>query len=217
MIRAEYPDLGYGALQTALAGRQPPIVVSHGALRQWVKRRVKSADAITVSSADDLQEKYGALVKSLVLENATAYEVCQALRSQTPPISCTDGIAKGWFKKYGASLKCIDTAGHLELHCGSRIREDDKASLEAPQFRAWLQTELLVDASVSTCQTWRIKDWSTSGKLLSIDAVEEAIGARLRLDQYKQNFIADAFNTMVQVLAESSPPVAVDPLLLRQW
>ena len=114
-------------------------------------------------------------------------------------------------------MQCIDTAGHLELHCGSRIRENDKTSLDAPQLRVWLQTELLVDASVSTCQTWRTKDWSTSGKLLSIDDVEEAIGARLRLDQYKHNFTADAVNILVEVLAESSPPVVVEPLLLRQW
>ena len=200
-----------------LGERQPPIVVSHGAAREFVKRRMKPADAITISIKEELQEKYGSLVKSLVVENATAYKLCQALRSQAPPILCTDGIAKGWFKKYGVTLRCIDTVGHLELHCGSRIRENDKTSLEAPQLRVWLQTELLVDASVSTCQKWRTKDWSTSGKLLSIDAVEEATGDRLRFVQYKDNFFADGSCTMVEVLMESSPPVVVDALLLRQW
>ena len=39
----------------------------------------------------------------------------------------------------------------------------------------------LGDASVSICQTWRSKDWSTSGKLLSIDVVEQELGDRLRL------------------------------------
>ena len=98
MVRAEYPDLNSGALRTALGGRQPPIVVSRGVLDQWMKRRMKPADAITVSSKEELQEKYGSLVKSLVVEHPTAYKLCGALRSQTPSILCTDGIAKGWFK-----------------------------------------------------------------------------------------------------------------------
>ena len=154
MCRAEYPDLGGRALVTALAKRQPPIVVSFGVLEQWIKRKsMKPADAITVSSAEELQEKYGALVKGLVVLHPTAYKLCQALRSQSPAVYCSDGIAKQWMKKYGTVLKCIDTAGHLELHCGSRIREDNKAGLIAPELKVWLQTSLSVDASVSTCQT----------------------------------------------------------------
>ena len=189
MCRAEYPEVtGHKALRSVLLQRQPPIDVPEGVLRQWLKRSVKPADAVTVSSADDLQEKYGELVKGLVLVHATAYKLCQALRSQAPAVYCSDGIAKQWIKKYGSELKYINSAGHLELHCGSRIRENDKGLLEAPELKVWLQTTLLVDASVSTCQTWRTKDWSTSGKLLSIDAVEQEIGDRLRLPQYKGHF-----------------------------
>ena len=186
MRRAEYPDAGYEALRTVLLQRQPPIDVSHGVLRQWLKRKsIKPADAITVSGADELQEKYGALVKGLVVVHATAYRLCQALRSESPAVYCSDGIAKQWFKKYGAVLQCINSAGHLELICGGRIRENDKGLLDAPELKVWLQTALSVDVSVSTCQTWRTKEWSTSGKLLSIDAVEQEIGDRLRLPQYK--------------------------------
>ena len=95
MCRAEYPDLGSRTLCTALAARQPPIVVSRGVLEQWLKRKsIKPADAITVSSVDELHEKYGALVKGLVVVHATAYKLCQALRSQTPAVYCSDGIAK---------------------------------------------------------------------------------------------------------------------------
>ena len=66
MCRAEYPDLGCRALLTALGARQPPIVVSKGALEQWMKRRnIKPANAITVSSANELQEKYGAVVTKI--------------------------------------------------------------------------------------------------------------------------------------------------------
>ena len=126
MCRAEYPDLKSGALLTALGQRQPPIVVSRAVLDQWLKRRsIKPAYAITVSSADELQEKYAALVKSLAVQHPTAYKLCQALQSQAPPIYCSDGIAKQWMNKYGTVLQYIDTVGHLEIHCGSRIREND--------------------------------------------------------------------------------------------
>ena len=105
------------------------------------------------------------------------YKLGQALRSQTPAVYCSDGIAKEWFKKFGAELQHINTAGHLELICGVRIREHDKASLQAPELKVWLQTELYVDASVTICQTWRTKDWSSSGKLLSIEAVEQELAS----------------------------------------
>ena len=202
MCRAEYPNLGREALATALARRQPPIVVSHGALRQWINRRsIKPADAVTVTSVQELEEKYGALVKSLAAEHATAYKLCQALRAQTPPVYCSDGIAKGWFKKYGTILQRIDTAGHLELHCGSRIREADKATLDAPELKVWLHTALSVDVSVSTCQVWRTKDWSSSGKLLSMYDVEEKLGERLRLPQYADCFTEDGAAGMAETLS----------------
>ena len=85
--------------------RQPPIDVPVGVLRQWLKRSVKPPDAITVSSTKELEEKYGAVVKLLAAEHATAYKLCQALRTQTPPVYCSDGIAKEWIKKYGSELK----------------------------------------------------------------------------------------------------------------
>ena len=113
MCRAEYPEYtGREALRTVLLQRHPPIDVPDGVLRQWLKRSIKPADAITVSSSDDLQEKYGDLVKGLVLVHANAYRLCQALRAQSPAVYCSDGIAKQWTKKYGSELKCINTAGH---------------------------------------------------------------------------------------------------------
>ena len=165
LCRAEYSGYtGYEALRTVLLQRHPQIDVPAGVLRQWLKRSVKPADAITVSSAEDLQEKYGDLVKGLVLVHATAYRLCQAFRLQSPAVYCSDGIAKQWIKKYGTELQYINSAGHLELMFGARIREDDKAQLDAPQLKVLLQTALSVDASVSTCQTWRCREWSTSGK-----------------------------------------------------
>ena len=136
LVRAEYAEhTGYGALRTVLLQRHPPIDVPFGALRQWLKRSVKPADAIAVSRADELQEKYGDLVKGLVLVHATAYRLCQALRAQSPAVYCSVSIAKQWLKKNGTKLQCINTAGHLELMFGARIREDDKARLDAPQLK----------------------------------------------------------------------------------
>ena len=105
MCRAEYPEhTGEKALRTVLLQRQPPIDVPEGVLRQYLKRSIKPANAITVSSSDDLQEKYGDLVKGLVIVHATAYRLCQALRAQSPAVYCSDGIAKQWIKKNGREL-----------------------------------------------------------------------------------------------------------------
>ena len=71
LCRAEYPNLNSGALCSALGERQPPIVASRRVLAQWMKRNIKPADAITVSSTKELEEKYGAVVKLLAIEHAT--------------------------------------------------------------------------------------------------------------------------------------------------
>ena len=104
MCRAEHPEVtGHGALRTVLLNRKPPIDVTAGVLLLWLKRSVKPADAITVSSTKELQEKYGAVVKLLSTEHATAYKLCQALRSQKPAVYCSDGIAKEWIKNTEAT------------------------------------------------------------------------------------------------------------------
>ena len=176
MCRTEYPDLNSTALSTALAARKPPIVVSRAVLEQWMKRSIKPADAITVSSSEDLQEKYGDLAKGLVAVHATAYKLCQALRAQSPAVYCSDGIAKQWIKKYGSELKYINSAGHLELHCGSRIRENDRGLLQAPELKVWLQTTLLVDASA---------DNAVCRHTLSSGARKRALSlSRIRLPQW---------------------------------
>ena len=95
MCRGEYSEYsGCDALRIVLLKRQPPIDVPVGVLRLWLKRSVKPADAITVSSTKELQEKYGAVVKLLATEHATAYKLCQALRSQKPAVYCSDGTRR---------------------------------------------------------------------------------------------------------------------------
>ena len=134
--------------------------------------------AVKITSSVELQEKYGDVVQLLVAEHHTAYRLCKALRNRTPPVSVTDGVAKEWFKRYHSDLKLVNSAGHLELLHGDRIRQEC-SDMNALALRNWLRITLSVDAAVSTCQTWRIKEWSSSGKLLSIQAVEHDIGDRL--------------------------------------
>ena len=71
--------------------------------------------------------------------------------------------------------------------------------------------------STRTCQSWMDKEWSTPGKYLSIQAVEEALGDRLRLKQYRHCFADDAAATALAVsLEENQTPALVEPLLIRQ-
>ena len=77
---------------------------------------------------------------------------------------------------------------------------------------------LRVSVSARICQTWLSRDWSTSGKLLLSEAVEESLGERLRLDEYKQSFADEAAaQHLAEVLLEDQPPVHVSSLVLRQW
>jgi len=81
-----------------------------------------------------------------------------------------------------------------------------------------LISEAKVSVPCRICQHWLTKDWSSSGKLLTIEAVEEACGERLRLRQYSGQFANDEqAQSMSEILKESDPPLHVSNLLLRQW
>ena len=79
LVRTQYAEYtGHEALRTVLLRRHPPIDVPSCVLHQWLKRSMKPADAVTVTSTKELEEKDGAVVKSLAKEHATAYKLCQA-------------------------------------------------------------------------------------------------------------------------------------------
>ena len=128
---------------------------------------------------------------------------------------------KGWYQKYGgkASIKNIDSAGHLELYYGERIRSDAAANgMHAEALTKWLRNEASVSVSARTCTHWRSKDWSTSGKLLTPESIEEDQGERLRLNEYATRFADDATaDDLANALAEGQPAVLVNALTLRQW
>ena len=64
--------------------------------------------------------------------------------------------------------------------------------LWATQLNLVLSTNVRRHVSTCTYQSWQGKDWSTSGKYLSIQAVEETLGDLLRLEQYRHCFDDDA-------------------------
>ena len=113
----------------------------------------------------------------------------------------------------------INSAGHLELKYGDRIREHaEAATLEAAELRVWLRTVLKVDASEQTCKTWRVRSWSTAGRLMSMHDIEHSIGDRLRLPQYREHFGEEACVSLAAALSEGQPAVYLaEPFLLRQW
>ena len=75
----------------------------------------------------------------------------------------------------------VDNAGHLELLWGDRIREGPETCRMSPQaLSQWMLLSLHVSVPARICQTWLSRDWSTSGKLLVSEQVEELLGDRLR-------------------------------------
>ena len=61
-------------------------------------------------------------------------------------------------------------------------------------------------------------DCALSGILVSREAVEASLGARLRLDQYRHCFADDAVaKQLSERLSEGQPSFKVTPLTLRQW
>ena len=219
LVRREFSEYTTAyTLQKALEKRRPPIRVSVAMLRVWFGKITLPEGAVKVSSSTELQALYGEELDSLAEENPSAYKLRQALKKRSPPVYITDGIAKEWFKRYRGELQYINSAGHLELTCGARIREaESTADMQPTDLRVWLRKNLSVEAAVSTCQTWRQKDWSSAGKLLSILDVERDIGERLRLPRYKDSFTEEATPVLATSLAEGQPPVFVKAQLLRQW
>ena len=207
-------------LRKRLLDRKPSIKVGVAVCRGWLQQYRPNESAVKIESAADLEEKYGDLTRQYAVVNPTAYLLCKAYRARTPPVHFTDGVAKQWFLKYcGGDTTYIDSAGHLEMQYGQRIRDDsDSNGLDSEALSAWLRRVVSVSASARTCETWLSRDWSSSGKLLSTRAVEDALGERLRLEQYRQACVdSEAARVTAQRLAEGQPSHLVDGLLLHQW
>ena len=115
-------------------------------------------------------------------------------------------------------MQQVLTAGHMELWYGARVRAEFHGYLNGSTLRAWLLENCSVRASERVCQAWLSRDWSCSGKLVSVDAVERELGERLRLAEYAEYIGSDdRAQALADRLSEGDPSFAVSALLLRQW
>ena len=126
-------------LRVALSQRKPPIIVTDGMLKIWFAKFRLASDAVTVSSAEDLNTRYGDLLPALAAQNPSAYRLMRVLKEQTPPLHVSEKVMRGWFSRYFDAER-INSAGHLELKYGHRIREHAEAvTFEAADLRVWLR------------------------------------------------------------------------------
>ena len=219
LVSAQYSHcLTARTLRNALAERTYPIIVTDGMLKVWFTSYRLPPGAVVVSSSEELHSKYGDWLPALAAQHPSAYRLSKILKERDPPMYVTDQTLKSWFSKY-FDADPINSAGHLELKYGDRIREHpDAVNYEAADLRVWLRSALKVDASERTCQTWRMRSWSTSNRLMSMHDIEHSIGDRLRLLQYRQVFRDELYDNLVVTLSEGQPPVYLaDPSLLRSW
>ena len=116
LVRREHAEHSTArTLRRALEERRPPVRVSEGVLKVWFAKQAAPPDTVIVSSAAELDEQYGEVVRSLAATHASAYKLCRAMLTATPPLRVTDGIAKEWLRRYGQVLQYINSAGHLEM------------------------------------------------------------------------------------------------------
>ena len=139
-------------LWTALKNHQPPIEVSEGVVKTWWnKHRVNTGPKLT---AEQLNEQYGDIARTLAAEHTTSYRLTSALQKNVPPIFVTDAVARQWMKKYLGDVRQIEAAGHLESLHGHRIRADlDLHETTCDSLAAWLLRTLHVQSTHFTFVT----------------------------------------------------------------
>ena len=100
-------------LRVALSERQPPIIVTDGMLKVWFAKFRMPSDAVTISSAEELHNRYGDILPTLAAQSPTAYRLTRVLKARTPPLYVSDHIIKKWFLRY-FDAEPINSAGHLK-------------------------------------------------------------------------------------------------------
>ena len=56
-----------------------------------------------------------------------------------------------------------------------------------------MRATLAVSVPTRVCQHWLTRHWASSGALLVPYAVEQELGDKLRLDEYKSSFVDKAY------------------------
>ena len=118
LVRSEYPDvIRERALSNVLVAREPPVIVPDGVLRVWLRKH--KSRGVTVSSIQELQEKYGDVLRVLLPAHNTAYKLAKALRTtQAPPVIISDRMVGLWIKTFGKykSQRMLASNGTLIPH-----------------------------------------------------------------------------------------------------
>ena len=197
------------------------IQVSLSACKLWWRKYRVMPGQVSIASAAELEEKYGTAIRHLGIQYDTAFKLCGALRQLDPPLYVSDKVAMTWLRLYSSkeTIVKVQNAGHLETWYGERIRADmPEGTTDGAVLHQWLLGHLSVSADARVCQKWLTTEWGGKGALITAEAVEECIGERLRLNQYRESFADEAAaQALSELLSESDPPVAVSGMVLRQW
>ena len=112
----------------------------------------------------------------------------------------------------------LQNAADLERGWGSSIREHFATDADPAIVARWMLTQCGVSVPSRVCQTWLTRDWTTAGGLRVCIQVEEQLGERLRLAEFKACFAdAAAAQALSEVLREREPFVRVSALVLLEW
>ena len=87
----------------------------------WFAKFRLPSDAVTVSSAEELHRRFGDILPALAAQNPTAYRLTRVLKARTPPLYVSDAVLRQWLLRY-FDARPVNSAGHLELKFGDRIR-----------------------------------------------------------------------------------------------
>ena len=101
LVRSEYPDvIRERALSNVLVAREPPVIVPDGVLRVWLRKH--KSGAVTVTSIQELQDKYGDVLRILLPVHNTPYKFAKAIRTtHSPSVIISDRMAGHWIKTFG--------------------------------------------------------------------------------------------------------------------
>ena len=116
MVSREYSDVATPRmLRNALSERRPAIEVSERMLKVWFSNFRSPAGGEKVSSARELNEKYGDVVAELAKTYASSYLLGKALRARDPPVVASDGVVRVWLRRYRFDVPSMNTASEQEM------------------------------------------------------------------------------------------------------
>ena len=116
MVSREFSDVATPRmLRNALSERRPAIEVSEGMLKVWFSNFRSPAGGEKVSSARELNEKYGDVVAELAKTYASGYLLAKALRARDPPVVASDGVVRVWLRRYRVDVPSMNTEQKPEM------------------------------------------------------------------------------------------------------